>query len=71
MSHTAFKRIDDETIMPWGKHKGKEVQDVPAHYLFWLERENIEKKGRNDFMNSLLVYIEENRNVLESELRKK
>lgn len=26
----------DTDLMPWGKHKGTQMQDVPASYLFWL-----------------------------------
>lgn len=22
--------------MPWGKHKGKDIEDVPSDYLRWL-----------------------------------
>jgi hypothetical protein len=25
----------DNTIMPWGKHKGMKLKDVPASYLLW------------------------------------
>lgn len=66
-----FQRLSDESIMPWGKFKGEELQDVPAHYLFWLERENQSKKDRSKFVNSLLVYIEENRDVLNKEIKQK
>jgi hypothetical protein len=23
-------------IMPWGKHTGKEIEDLPSSYLKWL-----------------------------------
>lgn len=26
----------DQTVFPWGKHKGERVRDVPASYLLWL-----------------------------------
>ena len=25
--------------MPFGKHKGSDIRDVPAHYLQWLEEQ--------------------------------
>ena len=28
----------DDTIMPWGKHKGVRLGDVPVGYLLWLFR---------------------------------
>ena len=30
--------------MPFGKHEGTEVDDLPSHYLFWLS-ENCELYG--------------------------
>lgn len=30
---TAFS---DEDLMPFGKHKGRKLEDVPASYLLWL-----------------------------------
>ena len=29
-------QLQDTDPMPWGKWKGKPMQDVPADYLFWL-----------------------------------
>lgn len=26
----------DQTVMPWGVHKGTKLKDVPASYLLWL-----------------------------------
>lgn len=28
--------MTDTDIMPFGKHKGKRMEDVPASYLLWL-----------------------------------
>lgn len=30
-----------ETVMTFGKHKGKQFIDIPRNYLEWLEREKI------------------------------
>ncbi|MGH8373262.1 MAG: putative quorum-sensing-regulated virulence factor [Gammaproteobacteria bacterium] len=27
---------DSETVMPFGKHKGKTIEDLPSSYLHWL-----------------------------------
>jgi uncharacterized protein (DUF3820 family) len=31
-----MKEYADETEMPFGKHKGKKLANVPAEYLLWL-----------------------------------
>ena len=28
--------MTDESLMPYGVHKGKKMIAVPAHYLIWL-----------------------------------
>ena len=30
------KELTDTDLMPFGKHKGLPMMDVPANYLFWL-----------------------------------
>ena len=32
-------RLQDTDLMPFGIHKGKQMQDVPADYLAYLRRE--------------------------------
>jgi len=49
--------VNDKTPMPFGKHKGKQLQDVPPSYLLWLF----------DSCNPLCEYIEKNRDLLEKE----
>lgn len=29
-------KLDDDCIMPFGKHKGQRLGDVPDHYLRWF-----------------------------------
>jgi uncharacterized protein (DUF3820 family) len=31
--------LNDLDHMPWGKHKGVPMQDVPASYLRWLKEQ--------------------------------
>lgn len=50
------KKYDDQTIMPWGKHKGKHLKDVPAGYLLHIY-EGLNKGPLRD-------YIEENMDVI-------
>lgn len=30
------QKVDSKFIMPFGKHKGKYLGDIPARYLLWL-----------------------------------
>ena len=30
------QEIDDNSIMPFGKFKGKKMVNIPAHYFLWL-----------------------------------
>jgi len=34
------RALKDTDKMPWGKHEGARMQDVPAHYFhyFWTEK---------------------------------
>lgn len=33
-------KFTDDTLMPFGKHEGKRLGDVPKDYLIWLYNEN-------------------------------
>lgn len=55
--------MNDESIMPFGIHKGKRLIDVPAGYLIWLYEEN-------KCSGELRKYIAENMGALKMEVRK-
>lgn len=55
--------LTDESPMPWGKHKGKKMIDVPAHYLLWLYDE-MKCSGE------VLAYIKDNLDVLREEVKR-
>lgn len=55
--------MTDESLMPFGKHKGKAMANVPAHYLLWLW-ENA------DLRDPLKAYISENLEVIKDEIKK-
>jgi uncharacterized protein (DUF3820 family) len=39
--------------MPFGKHAGKPMRDVPDDYLEWLSRQELERwKGLREFLHS-------------------
>lgn len=48
--------MDDNTLMPFGQHKGEKLANIPADYLIWLYR-----KGTTP---ELVEYIEDNEEVL-------
>lgn len=56
-----------DTPMPFGKHEGVPVSDVPPDYLLWL-RENI-KPGNNAMKIALFDYIDQNLEDLEFDSR--
>lgn len=60
-----MKALSDTSIMPYGKFKGKQLQNVPASYLLWL----YDEIKNNTDMNSkyLTAYIEDNMQALKIE----
>lgn len=54
--------MTDESLMPWGLHKGKKMANVPDHYLKWLYQEG-------KCWGEVKKYIEENADVLKIELK--
>ena len=59
-----MKRLTDESPMPYGKYKGRPMEDVPADYLIWL----VDKRRASP---EVMSYVEENREVLNKEIKEK
>lgn len=59
-----FAILNDESPMPFGKHQGEKMGNVPADYLLWLEENN--KCSR-----SVQAYITDNRAALMIQAGKK
>lgn len=59
----AFVPLTDLSPMPFGKHKGTPMQDVPASYLHWLWAEI-----RHDKSSPVADYIRRNLHALAKEL---
>ena len=53
--------MKDETLMPFGKHKGKKLANVPANYLLWLFDQDWIKPD-------MKLYINENMDALKIEI---
>lgn len=52
--------MNDQDLMPFGKHKGEKMEDVPASYLLWLRDDGCRH-------SEIAAYIKENESVLLSE----
>lgn len=65
--------ITDKTIITFGIHKGKEIQNIPPSWLFWFHN-NVETKIKNgvgisQIEQDIHEYIIENMQVLQKELK--
>lgn len=56
----------DDTIMPWGPHRGTRLGDVPPEYLLELWETSWIRDGS---WPGLLAYLRENEDTLEEQRR--
>jgi uncharacterized protein (DUF3820 family) len=54
--------LHDQSIMPWGMHKGKKMANIPARYLLYLYN-----NGCSD--PHVRAYINENLDALRQEVK--
>lgn len=59
-----MKKLADNSIMPFGMHKGKQLCNVPASYLLWL----LDQQWARSDWPLLIEYIRDNKSVLEYEV---
>ena len=60
-----MKQLEDTDPMPFGKHKGEAMEDVPASYLHWLwTQPGFKGKVKTD---GVADYIQRNLSALEEE----
>ena len=66
--------LEDLSPMPFGKHKGDDMEDVPAQYLMWLWNQNEEDYNLERHMSTnkkaVMDYIKDNMDALILELIK-
>lgn len=55
------ENVSDDSIMPFGKHKGKTLGEIDASYLLWLADE---AKEPPEF---IVAYVNDKRRQLEQE----
>lgn len=53
--------MSENATMPFGKHKGKPLTDVPSDYLLWVY------ENKDDLYGNLKTYIEDNLDVIKQE----
>ena len=58
-----MKKLTDESPMPYGKYKGRPMEDVPADYLIWL----VDNQRASPEVGA---YVEENMDVLQKEIKR-
>ncbi len=56
--------LTDESIMPYGKYKGQEMQDIPAEYLIWCY-------DNGKCSSGVIEYVDDNMDVLYKEINNK
>lgn len=57
-----MKKLNDTSPMPYGKYKGRPMEDVPADYLVWLV-DNLRASPEVE------KYVKENLDVLQKEIQ--
>lgn len=55
--------LTDESPMPWGKHKGTKMINVPSSYLLWCYT-----NGKCSY--DVSKYVQENYDVLNEEVKR-
>jgi uncharacterized protein (DUF3820 family) len=58
-----MEELTDESPMPYGKHKGVAMANVPADYLLYMYNQDM-------LTEEVSAYVEDNMDVLEQEVRK-
>jgi uncharacterized protein (DUF3820 family) len=58
--------LTDESLMPFGKHKGQKMANVDAGYLLFLYNQNVRTRTYGA-MSDVMVYINDNLEALKKE----
>jgi uncharacterized protein (DUF3820 family) len=54
--------LDDDSLMPWGKHKGERMEDVPDKYLKWIYWKQTIDAPVKKYVEEYLQYFETDEN---------
>lgn len=50
--------MDDNSIMPFGKHKGEKLANVPADYLIWLHDQGTLRGELAEYIKLNLFFLQ-------------
>lgn len=56
------KALDDDSPMPWGKHKGERMEDVPDKYLKWMYWSGKVDPPVKEYIEEYMHYFETDKN---------
>ena len=56
-----LKKLTDNDLMPFGKHKGVKLANLPADYLFYMY-------DADELFGAIKEYVEDNYEALEKEI---
>lgn len=62
-----MSKLTDDSPIPFGKHKGTLMKDVPASYLDWFAGVFDSNKATPDAMK-VMAYIKKHRSAIDMEL---
>lgn len=64
-------KLTDASPMPYGKHAGKRMDEVPARYLIWLYDNALDRRAEPDRpSHAVAEYVHANLKALEQEAEK-
>jgi hypothetical protein len=64
-----MQKVNDSTIMGWGKYKGQKLANIPASYFIWLWYEwGLEHSGERH--SWLREYVKDNLNAFRAEVKR-
>ena len=61
--------LTDESPMPFGKHKGTAMANVPADYLLWMWNKQGSTKPFGEAAQAVKIYTSQNLDALKLEVR--
>jgi uncharacterized protein (DUF3820 family) len=62
-------KYTDQTLMPFGMHKGKALGNVPADYLLFLYRKALNNEPLRRYIEDHLEILEAEEKIIQAEKR--